>query len=167
MAMTTFEQIAINIRPRLLELCERFLTMRQLPEEAEDMVQETLFRLWQMRERLDDYASPEALAVTIAKNMCIDLLRRQQVPTNTLHDADVADSRAADQDLLSHDMHKQIEEALNRLPATQRRMLTMRSEGMTIDEISTICKTTKQSTKTMISAARRTMLELLKKGGLR
>ena len=86
--MTTFEQIAITIRPRLLELCERFLTMRQLPEEAEDMVQETLFRLWQMRERLDDYASPEALAVTIAKNVCIDLLRRQQVPTNTLHDAD-------------------------------------------------------------------------------
>lgn len=29
MAMTTFEQIAINIRPRLLELCERFLTVRQ------------------------------------------------------------------------------------------------------------------------------------------
>lgn len=40
MAMTTFEQIAINIRPRLLELCERFLTMRQLPNQTFDLVEE-------------------------------------------------------------------------------------------------------------------------------
>ncbi len=157
--------MANDIRPRLLELCERFLADRQLPEEAEDMVQETLFRLWQMRERLEHYASPEALAVAIAKNVCIDLLRRQQVPTDTLHGSDMADTRATDQALISQDTERQIQLALDRLPTTQRRMLTMRSEGMSLDEISTICKTTKQSTKTMISAARRNMAELLRKGG--
>ncbi|MBR0116305.1 MAG: sigma-70 family RNA polymerase sigma factor [Prevotella sp.] len=167
MMMTAFEKIATNLRPRLLELCERFLTDRQLPEEAEDIVQETLFRLWQMRERLEHYSSPEALAVTIAKNVCIDLLRRQHLPTDALGETDVADTRRADQDLITHDTEAQLQTALNHLPATQRKMLTMRSEGMTLDEIATICNTTKQSTKTMISSARRTMLTLLQKGGQR
>ena len=58
-----------------------------------------------------------------------------------------------------------IQLALSQLPATQRRMLEMRAEGMNLDEISTICNTTKQSTKTMISAARRAVLEILRKGG--
>ena len=165
MTMTAFEKMANDLRPRLLELCERFLADRPLPEEAEDMVQETLFRLWQMRERLEHYASPEALAVAIAKNVCIDLLRRQQAPTDTLHDTDMADTRATDQALIGQDTERLIQWALSHLPATQRRMLTMKSEGMSLDEISTICKTTKQSTKTMISAARRSMAELLRKGG--
>jgi RNA polymerase sigma-70 factor (ECF subfamily) len=78
---------------------------------------------------------------------------------------DMEDTRETDQDLIERDTQMRIQTALDRLPATQRRMLTMRSEGMTIDEISTICNTTKQSTRTMISAARRFMLELLRKGG--
>ncbi|MBQ6749236.1 MAG: sigma-70 family RNA polymerase sigma factor [Bacteroidaceae bacterium] len=166
MMITAFERIVTDIRPRLLELCERFLANKQLPEEAEDMVQETLFRLWQMRERLEHYASPEALAVAIAKNVCIDLLRRQKAPTDTLHDTEKADTRGADQALIGQETERMIQSALSHLPATQRKMLTMKSEGMTLDEISIICGTTKQSTKTMISAARRSMAELFRKGGL-
>lgn len=75
MTIEAFEHMANTLRPQLVELCERFMANRQLHEEAEDMVQETLFRLWQMRGRLDSYQSPEALAVTIAKNVCIDRLR--------------------------------------------------------------------------------------------
>ena len=82
-----------------------------------------------------------------------------------LESDEAEDSQHADQSLITHDTQMRIQTALDRLPATQRRMLTMRSEGMTIDEISTICNTTKQSTRTMISAARRLMLELLRKGG--
>ena len=78
---------------------------------------------------------------------------------------DAEDSQRTDQPLITSDTEAWILNALNRLPASQRRMLTMRSEGMTLDEISTLCNTTKQSTKSMISAARRFMLELLKKGG--
>ena len=75
------------------------------------------------------------------------------------------DTRETDQSLIEHDTRRWIQSALNRLPAAQRRMLMMRSEGMTIDEISSICNTNKQSARTMISAARRCMLELLRKGG--
>lgn len=165
MTTETFEHIANDIRPRLMKLCERFIADRQMPEQAEDIVQETFFRLWQMRERLNAYESPESLAVTIAKNVCIDHLRRQHTRLEPLGNYDAEDSQRTDQPLITSDTEAWIQNALNRLPASQRRMLTMRSEGMTLDEISTLCNTTKQSTKSMISAARRFMLELLKKGG--
>jgi DNA-directed RNA polymerase specialized sigma24 family protein len=42
MTIEAFEHIAKTLRPRLVELCRRFLATRQLPEDAEDMVQDTL-----------------------------------------------------------------------------------------------------------------------------
>ena len=149
MTIEAFEHIAKTLRPRLVELCRRFLATRQLPEEAEDMVQDTLFRLWQMRGQLDNYQSPEALAVTIAKNVCIDHLRKQHMALMPLESDEAEDSQHADQSLITHDTQTQIQAALEHLPATQR----------------SICNTTQQSTRTMISSARRLMLELLRKGG--
>ena len=165
MTIKAFEQLANDVRPRLIKLCERFLAEQQMVEEAEDIVQDALFRLWQMGEQLDSYKSLEALAVTITKNVCVDHLRHQSMRLEPLEGTDIQDFRKADQNLITQDMETIIQLALSQLPATQRRMLEMRAEGMNLDEISTICNTTKQSTKTMISAARRAVLEILRKGG--
>jgi len=47
-------------------------------EEAEDVVQEIFIKLWNMREKLNDYRSIDALAATMTRNHCIDLLRKQK-----------------------------------------------------------------------------------------
>ena len=47
-------------------------------EEAEDVVQEIFIKLWKMGEKLDEYKSIDALAITMTKNYCIDLLRKQK-----------------------------------------------------------------------------------------
>jgi RNA polymerase sigma-70 factor, ECF subfamily len=47
-------------------------------EEAEDVVQEIFLKLWNMREKLCEYRSIEALAATITRNHCIDLIRKQK-----------------------------------------------------------------------------------------
>ena len=52
-------------------------------EEAEDAVQEIFIKLWNMREKLGEYNSIEALATAMTKNYCIDQLRRQK---NMIHD---------------------------------------------------------------------------------
>jgi RNA polymerase sigma factor (sigma-70 family) len=46
-------------------------------EEAEDVVQEVFIKLWKMGQKLDEYRSIDALATTMTKNCCIDLLRKQ------------------------------------------------------------------------------------------
>lgn len=161
-----FEEIVNEIRPQLFELCERFLIKRKLTVEAEDAVQETLFKLWRMHDQLEAYKSVQSLAVAIAKNVCIDILRRQHAQVVPLNDMDIVDRDEADQVAITKDTQTRIREALNQLPHTKRRMIEMRSEGMSLDEISNVCNTTKQSTKTMISSARRMLLEKLRKGEL-
>ena len=41
-------------------------------DEAEDIVQDTLVKLWQTRETLGNVNSLEALAVTMARNLALD-----------------------------------------------------------------------------------------------
>ena len=76
MEQQEFQHIAATLRPRLLKLCTHFFDSQELAYEAEDAVQETLLRLWQHREKMEIYQSPEALAMLIAKNVCIDIMRR-------------------------------------------------------------------------------------------
>ena len=46
--------------------------------DAEDVVQEVFIRLWKMGPKLDDYKSVDALATTMTRNYCIDLIRKQK-----------------------------------------------------------------------------------------
>ena len=55
-----FEKIVNEIRPQLFDLCERFLIKRKLTVEAEDAVQETLFKLWRMHDQLEAYKNGTA-----------------------------------------------------------------------------------------------------------
>ena len=47
-------------------------------EEAEDAVQEIFVKLWKMGEKLNEYKSIDALATTMTRNFCLDMLRRQK-----------------------------------------------------------------------------------------
>lgn len=59
MEVTEFEQIASNMRPKLTAHCLRYLGGRPLVVDAEDIVQETLVRLWKMGDKLYQYQSIE------------------------------------------------------------------------------------------------------------
>ena len=81
MEETEFEHITQAMRPRLTAHCQRYLSAGTLAEEADDIVQETLMKLWKMRDRLSEYQSIEALGTTVAMNYCIDQLRRNKAQT--------------------------------------------------------------------------------------
>ena len=163
MEQQDFQYIATSLRPRLLKLCAQFFDRQELAYEAEDAVQETLLRLWQHLGRADGQQKPEALAILIAKNVCIDILKRGGTWHDTLDESLYVEAdEHADRTLIEHEARKRLTRALDRLPATQRRMLLMRSEGMRMAEIASACNATTASTKTMICAARKTMMELLK-----
>ena len=160
-----FQNIATTVRPKLMNLCQSFFDRQELAYDAEDAVQETLMRLWQMRKRIGAYQKPEALAMLIAKNVCIDILKLSKEQHEALDKtANVISNVQADQTIITHDTERLINNALAKLPTTQRRMLMMRSEGMSMTEIAAACSTTPTSTKTMICAARKRMMELLKIG---
>lgn len=154
--------MAVALRPRLTALCGRFLADTNVAEEAEDLVQDTLLRLWVMRERMDSYKSVEALAVMVAKNACIDSLRRSRPKTPLATGMDVAATEETDDALLAGDTNKAVDRAFARLTPTKQNLLRWRSEGFELDEIATMCNMTKPSVKTLISAARRELLKQMK-----
>ena len=160
-----FQNIATSVRPKLMNLCRSFFDKQELAYDAEDAVQETLLRLWQMQDRLSDYQKPEALAMLIAKNVCIDILKLNKEQHEPLDEtSNIIGNVQADQSMITHDTEQIISNALAKLPRTQQRMLMMRAEGMSMAEIAASCNVTPTSTKTMICAARKKMMELLKIG---
>ena len=158
-----FQNIATSVRPKLMNLCRSFFNRQELAYDAEDAVQETLLRLWQMRDRLSEYQNPEALAMLIAKNVCIDILKLNKEQHESLDETcNIIGNVQADQSIITHDTEWIISYALAKLPRIQQRMLMMRSEGMSMVEIAATCNATPTSTKTMICAARKKLMEILK-----
>jgi len=162
MVSQDFQNIATYVRPKLMNLCRSFFDKQELAYDAEDAVQETLLRLWQMRDRISEYQKPEALALLIAKNVCIDILKlnkEQHMPLDET--CNIIGNVQADHLMITHDTERIISNALAKLPRTQQRILMMRAEGMSMVEIAAACNATTTSTKTMICAARKKMMELL------
>lgn len=157
-----FEHIVVQLRPKLESLCRRFFRSEQRKlEEVDDVMQETFLRLWQMRERLQAYDSVEALAVMIAKNLCVDCLRKDKREQLRPDEVEVVDHCSTDGVVMERDARYRLRKLMDRLPPSQRRLLLMRSEGMELEEIALVCRSTKNSVKTIISAARKNLLELM------
>ncbi len=154
-----FIQLATAIRPRLISLCRSFFDRQELACDAEDAVQETLLRLWLMHERLRMYHNPETLAIKIAKNVCIDILKKACSQHEPLEDGIVVFAPLqTDHQAILHDTERIIGLAMKKLSGTQCRMLVMRSEGMTMEEIAAACDTTPASAKTMVCTARKQLM---------
>src|SRR3712207_2734238 len=108
-------------------------------DEAQDIAQETVVRLWQLLDSVADKQRAEALAARIARNMSIDYLRRNRRATglNTAHLAQRAASTPRPDELLEvHDDMAWLHAQLAALPSTEYTILHMRQvEGCSNDEI--------------------------------
>jgi RNA polymerase sigma factor (sigma-70 family) len=125
--------------------------------DAEDVAQEALLRLWNYCERLSADRNLEALAVKVAKNVCVDLYKNR----NTYEDeitSDIASppSQSADAELHAKEVQQKIDEAIERLNPRERDLLKARQlEGKSAEEISEQTGIPKSSVKSMISTARK------------
>ena len=72
--MNESEYIALidPFKNKLYRFAKQFLVS---VEEAEDATQDVLLKLWNLREKLGSYKNPEAFAMTITRNHCLDKLK--------------------------------------------------------------------------------------------
>ena len=68
MTQQEYEHIVPRLRPRLKDIGRQFFGDEEM---AEDIAQETLMRLWMLRERIEPQLDIEPLAVRMAKNLCV------------------------------------------------------------------------------------------------
>lgn len=157
-----FTSIVLRLRPRLQSLALQFDADR---EAAEDAVQEALMRLWTAWEGLDDVADAERLAVRLTKHACIDAFRqRKQQQTVALTEVTAT---ATGNTVHEAELQRALEQAVAMLPPAQRRLWTMYSEAqMGSAEIAAATGIAVRSVSSMLSMARRRIVESLKKGGM-
>lgn len=175
--MTTqeFEQIARRMRPRLIELATGFFGDRP---EAEDAAQEALLRLWLLRSRVGDSSHAEALLVRMTKNVCISEWRHRKMQVsaeseirqsgrcirlNGETDGEVADV----QPMAESDNQRLLQLAISHLSPSEQQLFRMRHElDMDIAQIAAVTDMLPRSVSTVVSNARRKIIEQLKKGGI-
>ncbi len=134
--------------------------------DADDVAQEGLIRLWRYCERLNAERNMEALAVKVAKNICVEIYRKRTTKTISLTDRLESNEASDDADaaIVAGETQQKIDEAMERLSPRERELLRKRHiEGHTAEEIATETGIPKPSVKSMISMARKKMIKELQK----
>ena len=132
-------------------------------EEAEDVAQDVMLRLWQMHDELERFDKVEALVTLMARHLTFNHQRRR--PEETLNEAAVVNIDASPHDVLeTKENDEWLTAKLQQLPTTQRTLLYMRQvERRSHEEIARLLGIETTSVSTLLARARRTLLEEIKR----
>lgn len=152
-----------------------FRTLRDLTE-AEDLAQNVFVQVWKAAPRYEPTAKFSTWLFTIARNLCLNEIRRRtRHPAESLDqtrdDADdqplyqVEDKRVAPatEELLRGELVEKVDAALASLPENQRTALLLcRQEELSYEEIALVLGCSLSATKSLIHRARETLKLRLK-----
>ena len=166
-------QLIPRLRPLALNIGRHFFGNA---EDAEDVAQDVMLRLWAARNHIDLARPLEALVTRVAKNVCVDIWRKRQELRNCelqdslAHDSQegggVATEGSSSPQALLEEREDAVwlEHRLRALPEYLRRVLRMRQEeGLTAQQIADIIGTDPRSVQTLISKARKQLMNDLKR----
>lgn len=155
-----FCTLAQQLRADILSLSRRFLREES---EAEDNVQDTLLRLWTIREKLDEVRSVQALTYAICKNLCISKLRKKRIIPMELND-EIRFISAHDSEWMLEEKENAewLEDNIAGLPASQMQILRMsQHDGLENSEIAEVLGISEVTVRTALCKARKNLLERL------
>lgn len=158
-----FESLARKLRPTL---CKAALRIVADPMTADDVVQDTLLKLWVLRERLDEYSSVEGLAVTISRRLAINYLRDHnpaqftQLSPQETGDTDSGQPSAEDE-MIARENSALLGKAIEALPAPQQTLVRLRHiEGLDNDEIARLIGSSPGAVRTALCRARQNVAKI-------
>lgn len=148
---------ANEVRPRLLVIAKKIIGD---DEEAEDIVQDALLRLWQLKS--EDIRNAESMAKVITRNLSIDHVRRRHVMVDVDEGKLEIDEHTHDEEQIERIMN-----LINQLPTMQQTVIRLRHiDGLQMADIAKLTGTTEQAVRQSISRARRAILKNYNKQAL-
>ena len=151
----SFRNDVLPLKNKLFRLAMRITLNR---EEAEDIVQETLIKVWNARDKWQQMDSIEAYSLTVARNLSLD--HRKKMDN---HNASLEDEKTERPDTTSNPSERMIQQdkldivrrIIDTLPEKQRSCQQLRDiEGKPYKDIAAIMGITEDQVKVNIFRAR-------------
>ena len=162
MYQSEFLETVVPFKDKVFRLAKRLLVSI---EEAEDATQELYFKLWNNKEKLKNYKSVEAFAMTMTKNYCFDRLKSKQASNLKLvHSNYKEKGTSLDKQVDLNDSVSKIHQIMEDLPEQQKLIVQLRDiEQYEFNEIAEMLNLQPTAIRVSLSRGRKTIREQLLK----
>lgn len=125
--------------------------------EAEDIVQDTMIRVWNKRDEWAQFNSIEAFCLTVARNLAIDRSQKSEVQNIelTTETQEMSDDSTPERQLERSEQMDLVRKLINELPEKQRTIIQLRDiEEKSYKEIADVMQLTEDQVKVTLFRAR-------------
>ena len=159
MEQKEFLNTILPCKDTLYRLAKRLLVSS---DEAEDAVQEVFLKLWKGRDKIHHYRSPEAFAVTMTKNYCLDRLKSRQASNLKIVHTNYKNSDNIEKDVEATEGVELVTRIMQTLPEKQKMIMQLRDiEQFEFSEIAQMLSMNETAIRVALSRARKTVREQL------
>lgn len=155
-----FKQKFLPFHPKLFRIACALVGNKS---DAEDILQDAYFKLWNKHNELPEIENPEAFCVTLVRNLCLDFLRSPRAgrrETEIEEVTSLATDSSPEKELETKDKEQQIRQLINRLPDNQRQVIRLRGiDDCSMDEIEQITGLSAVNIRVLLSRARKAIRE--------
>ena len=159
MEQKEFLNTILPYKDTLYRLAKRLLVSS---DEAEDAVQEVFLKLWKGRDKIDNYRSPEAFAITMTKNYCLDRLKSKQASNLKIVHNNYKNSENIERTIEGNEGVELVTKIMETLPEKQKMIMQLRDiEQFEFAEISQMLEIKETAIRVSLSRARKLVREQL------
>lgn len=150
-----FTTIVMPLKDKLYRLAKRILVST---DEAEDAVQEVFLKLWKGKQDIESYKNPEAFAITMTKNYCLDRLKSKQASNLKIVHSNYQTSENIEGRIEANNGVEMVFKIMETLPEQQKIILQLRDvEEFEFSEIAKMLDSTETAIRVALSRARKTV----------
>ncbi len=161
MTQEAFTYYAGEVRAKVVEIAGRF---GHGVDDAEDIAQDVMLKLWYLHDSLHTEAHLKASAAITTRRLCIDKWRTTHQHLEIDNEIPVLDEDTPHDHLEYAELEQWLDEQIDRLPSTAGMILRMRQlELRELGEIADILGIKQPSVSTLLSRARHELLTQLKR----
>ncbi len=160
MKKVSFRNDVLPLKNQLYRLA---LRITLTPEDAEDVVQETMMKVWSRRQQWDQIESMEAFCMAVCRNLALDKTRKMTATEQSIeaseHDTpDFSHAANPEEQAIQKDRLRLVRQIIDSLPEKQRSVMQLRDfEGKSYKEIAAIMDISEEQVKINIFRARQTV----------
>lgn len=165
MKSVSFRNDILPLKEKLYRLALR-ITLN--PAEAEDVVQETMIKVWNRRDSWETIDNMETFCLTVCRNLALDKTRHMGNQTLSLEGemepSDSSHHANPEEQVIQRDRIRLVRQLIDQLPEKQRSCMQLRDiEGKSYKDIAAVLDITEEQVKINIFRARQTIKEQFKK----